>query len=173
MDFLEQLLAAHPLNKAERMLTGNPITSNYAESVLTGDAQISLDEFSPQAQTLLTTIVNAEAQLGNNSIGPSDIKKYLPANTNTNISSLQAITNPSPYDEIWFTLGKFDTVASPPHNEFYIEDTYDTSPGYSNLMLRGLSAVDRFAQKYEHGNEPKQEFRISIPMLTGNTTPNP
>tara|TARA_R110002073_G_C9121781_1_gene550694 strand:- start:44 stop:565 length:522 start_codon:yes stop_codon:yes gene_type:complete len=173
MDFLENLMDQHPLSKAERMLTGNPITSNYAESVFTGDANISLDEFSPQAQTLLTEIVNAEAQLGNNSIGPNDIKKYLPANANTNISSLKAITNPSPYDEIWFTLGKFDTVAAPQHNEFYIEDTYDTSPGYSNMMLRGLSAVDRFAQKYIHGNKPKKEFRMSIPMLTGNRTSNP
>ena len=173
LDFLKQLLDQHPLSKAERMLTGNPITSNYLESLFTGDANISLDEFSPQAQTLLTEIVNAEAQKGNYSIGPGDIKKYLPPQTNTNISSLKAITNPSPYDEIWFTLGKFDTVAAPQHNEFYIEDTYDTSPGYSNKILKGLSWLDRFAQKYVHGNKPKKEFRMSIPMLTGNRTRNP
>jgi len=34
------------------------------------------------------------------------------------------------------------------------------------MMLRGLSAVDRFAQKYEHGNKPKNQFRMSIPMLS-------
>ena len=181
IDFLENLLEQHPLSKAERMLTGNvlpndnfnPITSNYIESLTTGDPEIALHEFSPQAQTLLTTIVNAEASLGNNSIGPNDIKKYLPANANTDISSLQAITNPSPYDEIWFTLGKFDTVAAPQHNEFYIEDKYDTAPGYTNLALRGLSALDRTVNKYVHGNAPKSEFRMSVPMLTGNRTPNP
>ena len=165
-NFIEKLLDSHPLSKAERMLTGNPITTNYVESVLTGDANISLNEFSPAAQSLLTTIVNEEAKKGNNSIGPEHIKKYLPPQSNTNISSFKAITNPSPYDEIWFTLGKFDTVAAPQHNEFYIEDTYDTSPGYNNMMLRGLSAIDRFAQKYEHGNKPKKEFRMSIPMLS-------
>ncbi len=144
----------------------NTITGNYLESLFTGDANITLDEFSPAAQSLLTTIVNEEAKKGNYSIGPQHIKKYLPPKSNTTISSLKAITNPSPYDEIWFTLGKFDTIAAPQHNEFYIEDTYDTSPGYNNMMLRGLSAIDRFAQKYEHGNKPKKEFRMSIPMLS-------
>ena len=144
----------------------NPITSNYLESVFTGDANISLGEFSPAAQSLLTTIVNEEAKKGNYSIGPKHIKKYLPPQSNTNISSLKAIANPSPYDEIWFTLGKFDTIAAPQHNEFYIEDTYDTSPGYGNMMLRGLSAVDRLSQKYIHGNNPKKKFRMSIPMLS-------
>lgn len=148
------------------MLTNNPITSNYLESVFTGDVNISLDEFSPAAQSLLTTIVNEEAKKGNNSIGPEHIKKYLPPQSKTNISAFKGIVNPSPYDEIWFTLGKFDTVAAPQHNEFYIEDTYDTAPGYSNMMLRGLSAVDRFSQKYIHGNKPKEKFRMSIPMLS-------
>ena len=171
MGFLKQLLDQHPLSKAERMLTGNPITSNYLESLFTGDANISLDEFSPQAQTLLTEIVNAEAQKGNYSIGKDDIKKYLPPQSKFN--AVRAVTKPTPFDEIWLTLGKFDTVAAPQHNEFYIEDTYDTSPGYSNKILKGLSWLDRFAQKYVHGNKPKKEFRMSIPMLTGNRTRNP
>ena len=49
MDFLEKLLVAHPLSKAERMLTGNvlpednfnPITSNYIESLTTGDPKVA------------------------------------------------------------------------------------------------------------------------------------
>ena len=40
----------------------------YLESVFTGDVNISLDEFSPAAQSLLKTIVNEEAKKGNNSI---------------------------------------------------------------------------------------------------------
>jgi len=171
-EFLKKLYDNHPLTRAKRMLTNNPITSNYVESVLQNDAQITLDEFSPQAQMLLTEIVDAETKKGNKSIGKSDILQHIQgAWSGPDIT--RALTNPTPFDEIWLTLNKFDVRAAPQHNSWILEDTYDTSPGYQHPALRGLSWIDRTAQKYLHGDEPRRGFSMNIPMLSGNRTRNP
>jgi len=121
----------------------------YIENLLTGDTQVVLSEFSPEARKLLKKIVNEHG------VSSIDLKttnsisdKYKPKN----FSGLDHVL--SPYGELRNTLGAFKIIKNPKTGELFVEDTYDWTDDHSErglftdgLTLNTAAKVGHMAQE--------------------------